>query len=104
MDCLIPSACSPDKPSSLFKFLIDSSDCIKKLYNVLLQNQKESREQLTALRGNGDREAMQKTMTELRENLEKEMKSIFNEQQWAAYEQWKKDNPPMQRRRRGGGE
>lgn len=75
----------------------------KSLYELLLKNQQESREKMMALRESGDREAMQTAMEEARTELEKEMKLIFNENQWVLYEKWKEENPPMQRRRRGGG-
>lgn len=80
-----------------------SDDQHKKVYDVLLKNQEETREKLEALRANRDREGMQKMMEEQRSSVEEKVKKIFTEQQWAAFEQWKKDNPPMQRRRRGGG-
>lgn len=81
-----------------------SDDQHKKVEAALLQNIEETQEKMQALRGGNDREAMRKGMEEVRANLEKELKTIFTESQWAAYEKWKEENPPMQRRRRGGGQ
>mgnify|MGYP001101419562 CR=1 FL=1 len=75
----------------------------KSLYTLLVKNQKESREKMSELRASGDREKMRTAMEESRADLEKEMKTIFNENQWVLYEKWKEENPPMQGRRRGGG-
>lgn len=74
----------------------------KSTYDLLLKNQKESREKMIALRESGDREGMRSAMEDLRAELEKEMKVIFNEQQWVLYEKWKEENPPQGRRRGGG--
>ncbi|WP_268121988.1 hypothetical protein [Roseivirga pacifica] len=76
----------------------------EKVQAVLVKNIEETQEKMQSLRGSGDRAAMQKGMEEVRESLEKELKTIFTETQWTAYEKWKKENPPMQRRRGGGGQ
>lgn len=75
-----------------------------KVKEILLKNLEESRERIAELRGSSDREAMRKAVEDMRADLDKQLKNIFNEKQWAAYEQWKKDNPAIQRRRRGGGQ
>jgi len=83
-----------------------------KTEEVLLNTAKVSREKMLALResasqsGNREsmREEMQSIMKESQEMLENGLKEIFNEQQWLAYEKWKKENPPQQRRRGGGKE
>lgn len=80
-----------------------SDEQYKKVYDLLLKNQKDTRAKMEELRASGDREAMRSMMEEQRTAVETEVKKIFTEQQWAAFEQWKKDNPPQQRRRRGGG-
>ncbi|WP_422003566.1 hypothetical protein [Roseivirga pacifica] len=76
----------------------------EKVQAVLVKNIEDTQEKMQSLRGSGDRAAMQKGMEEVRESLEKELKTIFTETQWTAYEKWKKENPPMQRRRGGGGQ
>jgi hypothetical protein len=81
-----------------------------KTEKILLTTAQDSREKMLALRESASqgssreamREEMQSIMKENRETLEKGLKEIFNEQQWLAYEKWKKENPPQQRRRGGG--
>ena len=76
----------------------------KKIYELLLKNQKDTQAKMEELRANSDREGLRTLMAEQYELVEKGAKEIFTAQQWTAFEQWKKDNPPNQRRRRGGGE
>ena len=47
----------------------------------------------------GDREAMRPKMTELRDKQNAELKEVFNEEQFAEYQKWQKEN----RGRRGKG-
>lgn len=79
-----------------------SDDQHKKTYEVVLANQKEMREKMSALMGSGDREGMRSAMEKNQEELDKKLKEIFTAEQWTKYETWKKENPPMQRRRGGG--
>lgn len=76
----------------------------KKTYDVLIAAGEKRTEKMQAMRTGGapDRTAMQKVMTELQEDQDKELKKIFTETQWTAYETWKKENPP--RAGRGGGQ
>ena len=79
-----------------------SDDQYKKTYDVFLVSAKEVNEKMKELMANRDREGMQKAMEENRSATDKKLKEILNEGQWVAYEKWKKENPPMQRRRGGG--
>lgn len=76
----------------------------KKVYDVLLATGEKQSKKMQEMRSSGsfDREGLTKVMTELQTEQDKELKQIFTAEQWTAYEQWKKDNPPMQRRRGGG--
>ena len=78
-----------------------SDDQHKKTYEVLLASQKEMREKMASLMGSGDREGMRTTMEKSQEETDKKLKEIFSAEQWTKYEAWKKENPPMQRRRGG---
>lgn len=79
-----------------------SDDQYTKTHDVILANQKEMREKMTELMGSGDREGMRAAMTKSQEDLDKKLKEIFTADQFTKYEAWKKENPPMQRRRGGG--
>lgn len=76
-----------------------------KVYDLLIETGEKQREKMQELRSGGsvDREAMREAMTEMRASQEEELKKILSATQWTAYEKWKKDNPPAQRGRRGGG-
>lgn len=73
-----------------------------KVYDWILEGAEKRREKMQELRASGsaDRESLRESMLALQEEREVELKKIFNDTQWAAYEKWKKDNPPL---RRGGG-
>lgn len=74
-----------------------------KVYDLLIETGEKQREKMQELRSSGsiDREAMREAAQELRASQDEELKKIFNDTQWTAYEKWKKENPP-QRRGRGG--
>ncbi|HEY9116962.1 MAG TPA: hypothetical protein VIN11_03995 [Roseivirga sp.] len=78
-----------------------SDDQYKKTYDLLLENQKSSREKMRELMASGDREGMRTAMENNQKELDKKLKEVFSTEQWTKYETWKKENPPMQRR--GGG-
>ena len=50
-----------------------------------------------------DRESLREVLQEFQAEREEELKKIFTDAQWTAYEKWKEENPPR-RGRRGGGE
>ena len=77
-----------------------------KVYDWLIESGELRREKMQDLRASGglDRESIREALMELQEEREEELKKILNETQWAAYEQWKKDNPPARRGGRGGGQ
>lgn len=74
-----------------------------KTYDVLIAIGEKRTEKMQAMRSGGapDRTAMQKAIKELQDDQDKELKKIFSDTQWPAYETWKKENPPRQGR--GGG-
>ncbi len=74
-----------------------------KVYDLLIATSEKQREKMQELRSSGtvDREAMREAFQELMASQEEELKKIFTETQWTAYEKWRKENPP-QRRGRGG--
>lgn len=76
-----------------------------KVYDLLIKSGEKQREKMQELRSSGsvDREAMREAVTELMASQDEELKKIFSATQWTAYEKWKKENPPQQRGRRGGG-
>jgi hypothetical protein len=81
-----------------------SDDQHKKVYDILIKASEERTKTMTAMRSGGqpDRTEMQKAMTELLAKTDESLKKVFTETQWPLYEKWKKENPPQQRRRRGG--
>jgi len=79
-----------------------SQDQYTKTYDVLLANQKELRDKMSSMMGAGDREGMRAAVEKGQEDLDKKLKEIFSADQFTKYEAWKKENPPMQRRRGGG--
>ena len=76
-----------------------------KVYDLLLVTGEKQQEKLQELRASGSREGMREAIQEIREEQEKELKKLFTDTQWTAYEKWKKDNPQRGagRGRRGGG-
>ena len=79
-----------------------SDDQYTKTYDALLTNQKDLREKMSALMGSGDREGMRAAAEKGQADLDVKLKEIFTAEQFTKYEAWKKENPPMQRRRGGG--
>ncbi|KYG73081.1 hypothetical protein AWN68_10345 [Roseivirga echinicomitans] len=77
-----------------------------KVYDLLIVSSEKQTAKMTELRASGtmDREAMTAAMAKMQEDQDKELKKIFSATQWTAYEVWKKENPPMQGRRGGGGQ
>ena len=76
-----------------------------KVYDLLIASNEKRTAKMTELRSSGsmDREAITAAMTKMQEDQDKELKKIFSATQWTAYETWKKENPPTQGRRGGGG-
>lgn len=79
-----------------------SDDQYKKTYDIFLKSAKEVNEKMKQLMADRNREGIRKAMDENRENTDKKLKEVLTAEQWTLYEKWKKDNPPMQRRRGGG--
>ncbi|MGW8123139.1 hypothetical protein ACV07N_10820 [Roseivirga echinicomitans] len=77
-----------------------------KVYDLLIVSSEKQTAKMTELRSGGsmDRAAMTTALAKLQEDQDKELKKIFSATQWTAYEVWKKENPPMQGRRGGGGQ
>ena len=78
-----------------------SDDQTKNVHDLLLETSQKRREKMMAARDSGDRTAMRTALEETQKEMEEKLKAIFSETQWKAYEKWKKDNPPQQRRRGG---
>ena len=78
-----------------------SDEQYEKTYDLLLSTIETRREKMQEAMQNRDREAMRTAMQEGQEEMDKGLKEIFSETQWAKYEEWKENRP--QRRRRGGG-
>lgn len=76
-----------------------------KVYDLLIVSSEKQTAKMTELRASGtmDREAMTAAMTKMDKEKDAELKKIFSATQWTAYETWKKENPPTQGRRGGGG-
>ncbi|MFY0594592.1 hypothetical protein [Roseivirga sp.] len=79
-----------------------SDEQYKKTYDVLLTTNKERTEKLQEMRESGERAGMREVITEFQEKSDKQLKEIFNETQWTAYEKWKAERE-SQRGGRGGG-
>ena len=77
-----------------------------KVYVLMIASNEKRTAKMTEMRSSGsmDREALTSALKTLQEDQEKELKKIFSAPQWTAYETWKKENPPMERRRGGGKE
>ena len=76
-----------------------SNDQTKEAHDLLLETSKKRREQMMAARNSGERGAMRTIMEETQREMEEKLKALLTETQWMAYEKWKKENPPQQRRR-----
>ncbi len=77
-----------------------SDEQYEKTYEVLLSSAEARREKMEEAMAARSREGMREAFQEIQEEMDKELKSIFSEAQWAKYEEWKENRP--QRRRRGG--
>ncbi|MBO3697153.1 hypothetical protein [Roseivirga sp. E12] len=80
-----------------------SDDQYKKTYDVLLATGKARNEKLQEMRASGDRAGMRDVITKFQEENDKKLKAIFNEKQWASYEEYKKEIAAQRGGRRGGG-
>ena len=75
-----------------------------KVYDWMIEGGELRREKMQELRASGDmdRESLREALQEFQAEREEELKKIFTDAQWTAYEKWKEENPPR-RGRRGGG-
>ncbi|OEK04522.1 hypothetical protein BFP71_13725 [Roseivirga misakiensis] len=80
-----------------------SDEQYKKTYDVLLATNKERNEKLQEMRSSGSFEGMREAIAEFQEKADKQLKEIFNETQWTAYEKWKEERASQRGGRRGGG-
>lgn len=98
-----PESMAKQRTETLQEKLGLSDEQYAKTYEAILENQRTMGEKMRKLRQERDREGMRLASEDSRKTLDKKFKEIFSETQWTAYEKWRKENPPAQQRRGGGG-
>jgi biopolymer transport protein ExbB/TolQ len=77
-----------------------NADQEKKVYEINLESMKKMGEMREKMRGGGNFEGMREKMAEAREEQNKKMKKILNDDQWTKYEKYLEERRSQMRDRR----